>query len=60
MNLLGESRSASGNIDAVPVGPEIIDAQAMAIACSTANFLRRWQLDDEEACAILGGMSKSV
>ena len=60
MNLLGESRSAGGNIDAFPVGPEINDAQAMALARTTVNLFRRWQLDDEEACAILRGMAKPV
>ena len=60
MNLQGESRSAGGNIDAVPVGPEITDAQAMALARATVNLFRRWQLDDAEARAILGGMAKPV
>ena len=36
----------------------ITDDEAAALARTIVNLFRRWQLDDTDACAILGGMSK--
>lgn len=39
-----------------PIRPSITDEEAAALARTIVNLFRRWQLDDAEACAILGGM----
>lgn len=58
MNMRHESQVAVEEIGAARFDPEITDTQAIAIARTTVNLFRRWQLDDAEACAVLGGMAK--
>ena len=41
-----------------PVCPSITDEEAAALARTMVNPFRFWQLEDSEACALLGGMSK--
>lgn len=60
MSLQRQSRIAVDDFGPAPVEREITDVQAMALARTTVNLFRRWQLDDAEARAILGGMTKPV
>lgn len=58
MSLQRKSRIAVDDFDPAPVEREITDVQALAR--TTVNLFRHWQLDDAEARAILGGMTKHV
>ena len=58
MNMRHESQVAVEEYDAARVNPEMNDTQALALAHAAVNLFRRWQLDDAEACAVLGGMTK--
>ena len=60
MSLRHQSRVAVDNFGSAPVEPEITDVQAMALARTIVSLFQRWQLDNAEACAILGGMAKPV
>lgn len=39
------------------VGPAISDEEAGALARTTVNLFKAWNLTDSEACILLGGMS---
>jgi len=39
---------------------EITDEEAVALARATVNLFDRWELEDLEACALLGNMDMSV
>ena len=43
--------------DAEPHNPQITAAEAQAAARAVINLFARWDLTDDEACQILGGLS---
>ena len=52
--------AAHDSASAAATKSAITNEQAAALARTTVNLFRRWQLDDKEACALLGGMAKST
>lgn len=43
---------------AVPGSMDITDAEAQALARTTINLFAKWDLSDEQACILLGEMSR--
>ncbi|MEM9386386.1 MAG: antitoxin Xre/MbcA/ParS toxin-binding domain-containing protein [Pseudomonadota bacterium] len=39
-------------------GPEITDEESAAMARAMVNLFRLWQVNDAQACVLLGGLSK--
>lgn len=61
---MGLRRQSSAEFDASGAkawdGPAITDEEAAALARTTVDLFRHWQIDDTEACALLGGIAKSA